>query len=558
MALVASGSKNSFARLRRSILTSQLLISVVLLAFSVVVFAVDHDAFQDPMLYGAVLLAFVVTGVAMMVPWTDSSKKLSALLPLVDIVAIVAMREAQPQLGAGLFLVFPVIWLARNYSLPGAVAGAALSTVALIGARLMRVDSPLVIADFPGLLLLPLTLAFIATTTYATSRRAKSQRVLLRDQAALVESAMRRARTQERMIDEVLNTVEFGVIAFDPDGRVKLKNDSYRRSLAAFGTDSSATDHRVIYRGDRVTPYATEDRPQSLALRGQMFESVVFWVGEPGARRGAFSATSRAVATPAGQPDGCVIVVRDVTAELEAVRAREELSASVTHELRTPLTSILGYLDLAVDAPELSDSTRRMVSVAARNSERMLALVTDLLSAAAGGSNELPLTLVRCDVALITRQAIEDAGTAAAARGITIRSYLEPTAITSADPRRVRQVLDNLLSNAVKYNSEGGSIAVATTTTGSEVRVDVSDSGEGISEGEIEHLFDRFYRSETAVRSAVVGTGLGLAISRDIARGHGGELTVSSEPGDGSTFTLVLPVTSVAPAGESLLARGSG
>jgi len=529
-----------YARLGRSILNSQMLISVVLLAFAAVVFAVSPDSLQDPAFFGALLLVFVLTGVAIMVPWTPTTKRWAIALPILDIVAIVGMREAEPLLGAGLFLVFPIIWMARNYSIQGAFAGVAIATALLVLARVFR-GGEITLLDFPGMVLLPLTFIFIATTTYATSRRSKSQRILLQQQSALVESALSRARKQERVLDAVLNAVEFGVVAFDSKGTPTLENLAYRRALDEVGLTSTTVINPTIYQTDRLTPYSETDMPYVRAIAGEEYENVVYWVGVPGDMRSAYSATSRNTRGPAGQLDGGVVVIRNVTAELEAVRARDELAASVTHELRTPLTSILGYVELAADAPELEDRTREMLEVAVRNSERMLALVTDLLNT--DGDTVVSISKVPCDVGRVAQEAIEAAQITAAQRRITIISDIDRPAATSADPLRVRQVLDNLLTNAVKYNREGGTIAVTTLIDSESITVSVTDTGDGVSDEDMEQLFERYFRTDASRRSAAIGSGLGLGISRDIAVRHGGSLTAVSQVGIGSTFSLVLPIT---------------
>ena len=527
-------------RFARSIVNSQLLISAALLAFAVVVFVVQPSAYQEPLFFGCLLLVFVLTGVALLVDWNPRRKKWAVALPVLDIVAIIGMREAEPQLGVGLLLVLPVIWMARNYRLPGAISAVALAT-ALLWASRLSTGEPVTIRDFGAQVLLPMTLTFIATTTYATSRRSQSQRALLRQQSALVESALVRARNQERVLDEIINAVEFGVIAFDRDGAATLRNNSHEQSLREFGAPRGAVIHPTIYQPDGTTPYDADTRPYARAVAGEEFENMVFWVGAPGEERAAYSATARQITTLDGAPDGGVVVVRDITTELDAVRARENLASSVSHELRTPLTSIIGFLELAVDSPELTGETRRMLEIAARNSERMLGLVTDLLQTASDKAGELTLTLATCDVAELARQSIESAQLAADHRGLTVTALVDHPAVTVADPFRVRQVIDNLLTNAVKYNRTGGSITVSVESTDGTVRVDVTDTGVGVSPDDQTHLFDRFFRAGTARSSAIVGTGLGLGISRDIAKLHGGSLSVTSEVGVGSTFSLILP-----------------
>lgn len=196
-----------------------------------------------------------------------------------------------------------------------------------------------------------------------------------------------------------------------------------------------------------------------------------------------------------------------------------------------------------------------MVDIAHRNSERLLVLVTDLLMAASDGDETRTLRYQECSLAEIVEQALDDQRSAANLSGIRLRGEIADRHPVRADPIRVRQVIDNLLSNAIKYNRPGGEVTIGVHRTGADVRVSVADTGAGLTADEIDHLFDRFYRTESARESAITGSGLGLGISREIARQHGGELSVTSIPGTGTTFLLVLPSGTL--AAESTGSRSS-
>lgn len=543
-------------RLVRSIAQSQLLTSGAVLLLISIAAVVAPESMERPVLFLGLVLIFVTTGLSVLVPWDTENKQWSVALPIADIIAIVAIREGAPQLGAGLFLVFPVIWMSRNYGMFGVVASVTLSTLALWLGWSFR-GLTLEATDFAGLALLPLTLAFIATTTYSTARRTTGQRELLRQQAAVTEEAFGRARAQELYLEEILNAVEFGVVAFNQAGSVTLLNDAHRRSLTDFGVPHSALVHTTGYQSDRVTPFAPESRPLARALRGQSFENLTLWVGEPGARRVAFSVTARGLHTPNGEPDGGVVVLRDVTAELDAIQARDDLIASVSHELRTPLTSILGYLELALDDEGIDPGTRTMVAIAHRNSERLLTLVADLLLAASDADARLPLTFETCDISAIVVEALNDGRAAANASGIEIRGEIPGPVRTTADPLRIRQVIDNLLSNAIKYNSERGTVTIRVVSDAAKILVRVIDTGVGLSEQEQIHLFDRFYRTDSARRSKIHGSGLGIGIARDIVRQHGGDISVTSKTGVGTEFTITLPaVRETAPPQTATVQAG--
>ncbi len=525
----------------RAVFINQLLVAAAVLLLILASAVFNPRSFASGLFFAGVTLVFVATGLSATVPWRSLPRALVATVPAVDILAIVAVRAGAPALGSGLFLVFPVIWLARDFGVGGAVGAVGTSTLLLWASELL-VGFPFDASDFPALVLLPVTLAFVATSVHLTTRRTIAQSVLLRQQTVLIESALARARRQEDTLHNVLNAVDFGVIAFDRAGSVTLVNAAHRRTLDRFGAGASGVVPAIVYQPDRVTPYTDEERPFSRAMRGQSFDNLTIWVGPPGGDRAAFSVSARRLVTTSGEYDGGVIILRDTTAELDAIQARDDLVATVSHELRTPLTSILGYLDLAQDEEDLGPSARAHVQVAGRNAERLLQLVNDLLLAASDAEGQPKISPRVCDVREIVDQAVEGQRAFAQQHQVELRWPAGgPPLRVEADPLRVRQIVDNLLSNAIKYNREGGSVTVRASATDNAVEVAVTDTGQGITPRELARLFDRYYRTESARRSSVHGTGIGLSISRTLARLHGGDLNVASAPGQGTTFTLRLP-----------------
>jgi two-component system phosphate regulon sensor histidine kinase PhoR len=516
--------------------------AVLVVVVAVVVFA--PKALTQPAIFAGLGLVFVLTGVAAIVPWDRISRHWRVLLPILNIVAIGAIRAAEPQLGSGLMLVFPVIWLARSFPVRDVIAGTALAIGAIWISRALT-GGPLVVNDFGAVVLLPIMLGFVSTTVYVAARRTRAQSVLLQQHSQLIENALERARLQQRLLDEVLNTVDFGVLSFDRHKQVTLVNRTQRRWLDEFGEPKSVVVHRVVYQADRTTPYPPENRPFSRALAGQEFDGLVIWVGDPGGRRAAYSVSSRALRDARGEYDGGVVVVKDVTRELDAVRARDDLVGSVTHELRSPLTSILGYLDLVRDA-ELDADTLEQVEVASSNAERLLVIVNDLLRAASDADKKLPMSFVPGDVAQIARESVASHRIFAEEREVELDLDAPASATATIDPVRVRQVIDNLVTNAIKYNREWGTVSVSVRDAGQAITVEVRDSGQGIPETDLARIFDRYYRTKSARNSATGGSGLGLAITREIIERHGGDLSVESELGLGSTFRVRIPTERIA------------
>jgi PAS domain S-box-containing protein len=261
--------------------------------------------------------------------------------------------------------------------------------------------------------------------------------------------------------------------------------------------------------------------------------------------------------------DGLVGRLREQNERLLDVdRIKDELLAMVSHELRTPLTSILGYLELIREDPNITDDQCGFLRVIDNNAQRLLSLVSDLLFVAHAQAG--PVVLEQEVVALrgIVEQAVVAAQPAAASRGVDLTLHSSGGTDVIGDAQRLGQVMDNLLSNAVKFTPPGGSVGVRLLMSGERVLVEVADTGMGMSAADQEALFVRFFRTESARKNAIDGTGLGLSIVKTIVAAHGGEITVESAEGEGTTFRVFLPkrpVLAATPAGaaRSLASTGS-
>ena len=229
---------------------------------------------------------------------------------------------------------------------------------------------------------------------------------------------------------------------------------------------------------------------------------------------------------------------------VEADKLKDEFVALISHDLRTPLTSIIGYVELALDEdvdPPLDDERRSYLRVVARSSERLLRLVDDLLFVARVQAGQLDLKVVSLDLAAAAAQAVHEALPRAEQHGLAL-SFVGDTAVSvEADRGRIFQLLDNLISNAIKFTPEGGRVDVRVTRTPDGAVLEVADTGIGLAPGDVERVFDRFFRAESATDRQIAGTGLGLFIARAITEAHGGRISASSAPNAGTTFRIELP-----------------
>ena len=226
----------------------------------------------------------------------------------------------------------------------------------------------------------------------------------------------------------------------------------------------------------------------------------------------------------------------------EADRLKDEFVALISHDLRTPLTSIMGYLELTLEESDLTRDQRMYLEIVDRNAHRLLRLVNDLLFVARLEAGELDLHASELDLAEVVRESVAEAEPRAVANGITLTCSAEEVPSVTADRGRILQLLDNLVSNAIKFTPEGGEVRVSVGRANGAVRLEVEDTGIGIAAEEQRRLFERFFRASTAAERQIPGTGLGLYIARAIVDAHGGSISVASEPGQGTAFTIDMPL----------------
>lgn len=223
-------------------------------------------------------------------------------------------------------------------------------------------------------------------------------------------------------------------------------------------------------------------------------------------------------------------------------RERSDFLAGLSHELRTPLNAILGFahvLEVGVDGP-LSHDAKESLAVIRTSGEHLRTLIADILDLSAMESGQLRLVQRPVEMRKVVEAVVREARPALAKKPVSIVIEGEPEATAFGDKKRIRQILTNLVSNAVKF-TEAGAITITLVSEGDQIRVRVNDSGPGIPETELDKLFTE-YGQLGDLGSRRGGTGLGLAISKRLAVMHGGNITVQSTVGVGSTFEVTVPL----------------
>ncbi len=240
-------------------------------------------------------------------------------------------------------------------------------------------------------------------------------------------------------------------------------------------------------------------------------------------------------------------VFNDTLARLEQLfNAQRRFVADVSHELRTPLTVIQGNLDIIRRYGADRDSLEAIDS----ESRRMTRMVGDLLLLAQADAGELPLVKQNLELDTLVLEVYEQARVLSEGRVQVVLGKFEPVRV-HGDPDRLKQLLLNLVSNALKYTPPEGTVTLAVWPHNGHALVSVADTGEGIPEEDLPHIFDRFYRVDKARARRQGGVGLGLSIAHWIATAHGGRIIVHSRLGVGTTFTVHLPA--LAPPPESMV-----
>lgn len=374
-----------------------------------------------------------------------------------------------------------------------------------------------------------------------------------------IVEAERRLRRRNRELENLrstssamLNSAGEALILISPQHTILRIND---RFAEFFGVQpQQVIDRPMKHYGElldrifvdpdafRRVLYATIDDPEAQDT-GQIAQQ---W---PVARELEF--VTRPVSTSGGEYLGRLFAFRDVTHEREVDRMKTEFVSLVSHELRTPLTSIKGYVDLLLEGEvgELTAEQGEFLQIVGSNADRLVALIGDLLDISRIESGKIDLTMTANDVrtvldglAMSFRPQLESRHQALV---LEVPADIPPVA---ADTARLNQILSNLLSNAHKYSPPGSQITVRVGHLDDRISIAVRDQGVGMNEEELGKLFTRFYRARNRATEEAGGTGLGLAITRSLVELQGGSIGVESTPGQGSVFTISLPVANLAPA----------
>ncbi len=357
---------------------------------------------------------------------------------------------------------------------------------------------------------------------------------------------------QSRLTALVLDSAADGIVGLDDDGFVLFANLSARRMLRC--RESDLVGYRFHDIAHHHHPdgreYPWQDCPAGALLKSGEMGAVE---GQHYFRRDGSSFPVEIVVTPLvldGVHRGSVTSFRDVTERQAIAEVQRQFVSIVSHELRTPLTSIKGSLQMLDSGlfGELSQDQQELVSMAVNNSDRLARLVNDILDLERLDSGRMPMAPQQVDAADLVEQSLAVVRGVATTAGVELQCEKPSDDVDLdlfVDPHRLGQVLVNLIGNAVKFSERGSQVRTVVTRADDRITINVVDHGRGIPEDQLQRVFDRFGQVEVGDAREHGGTGLGLAIAKEIVERSGGTIIVTSQLGQGSTFSVELPAAHV-------------
>jgi two-component system phosphate regulon sensor histidine kinase PhoR len=341
---------------------------------------------------------------------------------------------------------------------------------------------------------------------------------------------MEELEVDKHRTEAIIAAMSSGVTVFDRDARVVLSNRSMQELLDLHGDV-----------GGRLPMELVRDPAIGLAVRAALAGSDPPAIDLTTRANRVLLAKAAPVRSLGGAVELVVMVFHDLTDIRRTEKMRKDFVANVSHEFKTPLTSIRGYAETLLSAEPPDAATKQeFLEAIERNAELLQALVDDLLVLATL-ERELPVENEQLDLRELLQSQIRAKQHLLADKQITAKLDSPPITI-HADRARLVRALSNLIDNAIHYNRPGGEVHVSASVTDRAVRIDITDTGLGIPQGDLVRVFERFYRVEKSRTREHGGTGLGLAIVKHAIESQGGTISVTSRVGSGSTFTILLAI----------------
>jgi PAS domain S-box-containing protein len=384
-----------------------------------------------------------------------------------------------------------------------------------------------------------------------------------KSQQAAEDSAQMSPRGQA-----IVNAIQEGVMIITPDGIIRIFNSTASKITGWGSQEAVGLDYHSAF---KLVNQKSEPRPEQedpfvkIFHDSQAIKENSAWILSKEGKLLNISLTVAPVVDDQSQPTGSAAVVfRDITEEQAEAARRSEFISTASHEMRTPLTAIEGYLALAMNdkISKIDDNAKKYLEKASRATKDLGVLFQDLLTSSKAEDGRLASYPVVVELGEIIEQVIDGGKIRAKEKGLDLQyvissdnevnggKVIRPLFYCYVDPHRIKEVVQNIIDNAIKYTISGG-VAMRLTGDAGVIQIQVQDSGQGIPEEDIPHLFQKFYRVDSSLTRSVGGTGLGLFICKKIVELYNGQIWVESTLGKGSTFFINLPRLSTAQALEA-------
>ncbi len=362
------------------------------------------------------------------------------------------------------------------------------------------------------------------------NRELKAVNELLARQSVRLLKMRKEQESQRRTMESLLHSMSEAVVFVNSHGKIEMINPAARRAFGIAGGAKFELDDLRAMTG--LNPMETAPGVETPLL--------------------LFSRNYRMTSSEVeheGESMGRMLMMRDVTRDIEMERVKAKFQSMVSHELRTPLTAIRGAVEnfLLGTLGDVTEQQRSFLQMILRNVERQTALVNGILDLAKLEAKMMTLRPILVEPAYVVRLTFETFQFACKEKGLKLHMDV-PAGIPNvyADEVMLTQILDNLLSNAVKFTPKGGGITIKVEKTSGDaeetVTFTVSDTGIGVPETLRERIFESYFQADSGVQRQYKGTGLGLSISRKMAELHNGALTCQATPFGGSRFVMTIPV----------------
>ncbi len=357
----------------------------------------------------------------------------------------------------------------------------------------------------------------------------------LNNMAAQLEDQISVVTQQRNEQEAILVSMREGVLALDPQAHVIAMNPAAEALLAVPATQARGRTVQEVIRNVGLQRLLTDAMSMAEPSMGEIVLR--------GDEERSLQVTATALRDAAGRDLGMLVVLNDITQLRRLENIRRDFVANVSHELKTPVTSIKGFVETLRDgALDDRPQAERFLEIVAHHADRLHAIIEDLLSLSRLEQSSQITEIPRPEMKLsaIVEAAVLDCAAKATARQVTVVPACAPGLYVNANAPLLEQAIVNLLDNAISYSNANGTVWLTARQENGAVHIDVRDEGIGIASEHVSRIFERFYRTDKARDRASGGTGLGLAIVKHIAQIHDGQVSVTSEVGKGSTFSLHL------------------